>query len=787
VAATTPQCEPFEAVSAQLYHRSVLGILERLYRLWAEDGQDDELDFASKFRRLKSAHHQATQEERGLFVALQNTASQAQWNKVEDLFEEMVSNSDDIRSKGLDLAQQVWNQLEQHKFDDADALVHEHQEFVNLDHYESARYRKRVKHECQRQAALLAKRKAERAQELKRQTELKAKRQEALQKRRDEITAKLTEALRVSVHHADQVQMEIDPENLVDYSELKAAYVHQWLRERFDDPFPEAEQSSAVAEMHPSYLLRARAGSGKTSVIAAKARFLLEHESLDPDQLMILAFNTKAADEITKRISKEQGINTFDNARTFHSLAYQIVGQPKNILGNAKTGDTQEQTAFVQRLVRTVLNPLIKAQILLFFRQEIEELDEVGALLSDADYYTYRRSHVQDSLKGQPVKSVGEKWLADFLFENDIHYVYEPTYRWDTGQKGKYKPDFGIKHRGYWSVVIEHWGIDLDDRTQQVPPDWTKSWQDYRNQIDEKRDYWSRYNEMHPDKPVLLLESSEAERRKGREAFEAYLADLLTEAGIPLNPLSEAELYQRVVIDRIARFSKMCLGYIQKAKMQRLEPGEMAKKIADSQGIGLRKSSFLRVANNIYRRYEKELEKQDLTDFDGLMDAAIRKVHKYRGNCQFEIDKGRYVKLNELRWIMIDEYQDFSRLFFDLIDAIRTYNPSVRLFCVGDNWQAINGFAGSDLRYFNRFEEYIPNARIGLLRNNYRSAPEIVDNGNRFMQSKGDGSVAINRKVRGEIRVVPVDKEWIELRSSDQYADKRENDEIIEGLQPDSL
>jgi hypothetical protein len=242
VAATTPQCEPFEAVSAQLYHRSVLGILERLYRLWAEDGQDDELDFASKFRRLKSAHHQATQEERGLFVALQNTASQAQWNKVEDLFEEMVSNSDDIRSKGLDLAQQVWNQLEQHKFDDADALVHEHQEFVNLDHYESARYRKRVKHECQRQAALLAKRKAERAQELKRQTELKAKRQEALQKRRDEITAKLTEALRVSVHHADQVQMEIDPENLVDYSELKAAYVHQWLRERFDDPFPDCRK-----------------------------------------------------------------------------------------------------------------------------------------------------------------------------------------------------------------------------------------------------------------------------------------------------------------------------------------------------------------------------------------------------------------------------------------------------------------------------------------------------------------------------------------------------------------
>jgi DNA helicase-4 len=48
---------------------------------------------------------------------------------------------------------------------------------------------------------------------------------------------------------------------------------------------------------------------------------------------------------------------------------------------------------------------------------------------------------------------------------------------------------------------------------------------------------------------------------------------------------------------------------------------------------------------------------------------------------------------------MIDEFQDFSQMFFELIDAIRSQNVTTRVFCVGDDWQAINGFAGSDLRF----------------------------------------------------------------------------------------
>ena len=92
------------------------------------------------------------------------------------------------------------------------------------------------------------------------------------------------------------------------------------------------------------------------------------------------------------------------------------------------------------------MNPALLAQIYVFFRQEIKELEDAGAFLSEEKYYVYRRNHVQDSLGGQPVKSIGEKWIADFLFEHDIPYVYEHPRFWDDGHRGIYRPDFRPVH-----------------------------------------------------------------------------------------------------------------------------------------------------------------------------------------------------------------------------------------------------------------------------------------------------------------------------------------------------
>lgn len=99
----------------------------------------------------------------------------------------------------------------------------------------------------------------------------------------------------------------------------------------------------------------------------------------------------------------------------------------------------------------------------------------------------------------------------------------------------------------------------------------------------------------------------------------------------------------------------------------------------------------------------------------------------------------RFHQVRRLKHIMIDEYQDFSYLFFALTRAIRQLAPQAKLFAVGDDWQAINRFAGSDVNYFLNFAQVFPedSAHISLA-TNYRSVRKIVDYANRYMLTHYD-------------------------------------------------
>ncbi len=94
-----------------------------------------------------------------------------------------------------------------------------------------------------------------------------------------------------------------------------------------------------------------------------------------------------------------------------------------------------------------------------------------------------------------------------------------------------------------------------------------------------------------------------------------------------------------------------------------------------------------------------------------------------------------------LKYILVDEYQDFSYLFFSMIQAMRQVTPAAHLFVVGDDWQAINRFAGSDVNYFINFARYFPEDSINIpLMTNYRSDRRIVENANTYMLTNYDAA-----------------------------------------------
>ena len=154
----------------------------------------------------------------------------------------------------------------------------------------------------------------------------------------------------------------------------------------------------------------------------------------------------------------------------------------------------------------------------------------------------------------------------------------------------------------------------------------------------------------------------------------------------------------------------------------------------------------MNLAQVFYKSYLERLQATGEEDFGGVMQKAAEIVAA--GKTVFRRKSGSG-DLKRIRYVLIDEYQDFSELFHRLVQAIRGQNPRVRFFCVGDDWQAINGFAGSDLRFFQNFEQFFEDPRELPVATNYRSARTIVDVGNALMNGQGTPARA-HKKVTGE-------------------------------------
>ncbi|MBI1924409.1 UvrD-helicase domain-containing protein [Candidatus Poribacteria bacterium] len=525
------------------------------------------------------------------------------------------------------------------------------------------------------------------------------------------------------------------------------------------------EQSLAIAKTDQNLLLTARAGSGKTLTIGAKTVFLTGYENINPDEILILAFNKDAATEIQTRISRKYGLEDFRNARTFHSLAHQIVRpKPDSILFDEK-GDfsPRKQSRFVQKIAQQLMegNPEIKRKLYLYFRKELQEqeIERYRRYLNEKEYKLYRRNLRQVTLKGERVKSNGEKYIADFLFEHGIEYDYERVYYLEDRhlENRTYRPDFTLYRNN--DIVIEHWGIDESNPNQRLPDHWTQTWEDYYNGMQRKRNHWR-------ERGKILVETSIRDLYGGRKIFECVLKSRLERVGVICEKLSEEDIIKKIVTpESITRMTELFVQFIQRAKKNE-RTVEAIQRAIDENHYDERAQTFLEIANQVYKEYNAALTRHNKMDFDDLMVQAAQIINASRG--EVTLDSNGRVKIKDLKWILIDEYQDFSKLFNWLIQSIRNLNPNVRLFCVGDNWQAINGFAGSNLEYFDNFKALIENSGTADLLTNYRSDRRIIEKSNRLMEGRGHPSQP-SRTEEGEVDVFPIDDIYVDMERENQF------------------
>lgn len=538
----------------------------------------------------------------------------------------------------------------------------------------------------------------------------------------------------------------INKDWLVNFEAIKA----EWVCKNVSSDYLSDNQLAAIGDVSHNCLLRARAGSGKTTVLKQKIDLLLRKTAIQPNEILALAFNSSAANEIKRKIQKDFNHLSFSTSHTFHSLAYRICLAYKIVTPGNKVLKGLDKSLYVESLLKNEINPAVTTEIYQFFRSEMAELENLGSLLTKSDYYQLRRGSTYQTLKNEPVKSKGEKWIADFLFEHKIDYVYEKSWGAYSGDKQTlYHPDFSIKVGGKRTdVILEHWGIDEKGDDREVPEHWLKSWDQYHLDMKWKREYWRNHNTKYPDKPIVFIETSIRDMRGGRESFEATLKRKFNE--INVSPVKQPlEILENLVVrDQIPRLAKSIEMYIERAKKACLKPVDLDKKLASFKFKSEREEIFAKLATRTYRRYQDALTRENLLDFDDVMIKAVEKIHQEKGEISIQINPQLSILLKEVKWIMIDEYQDFSQLFYNLIDSLRSYNPKVKIFCVGDSWQAINGFAGSDLKFFDNFSDYFKSVTVLDLPDNYRSQSNIVDQANAFMKGKdGVPSVAKNHNL----------------------------------------
>lgn len=510
--------------------------------------------------------------------------------------------------------------------------------------------------------------------------------------------------------------------------ELKAKLIQEYFRKGFvneglmEHP-PDSEQAEAIGAFGQNILVSARAGSGKTATISAKVAFLCNKYDVKPEEILVLCFNSSAAENMRSKIV--QLVPTFEkNARTFHSWASFIVKPERNSLLFDDKGEfsTKQYSNFIKELLEKFSSKNIdfKEEVYDFFRDEDEVLDEsiseTKHFENEQDRYLYLRNKTLITLKGDTVKSKGEKWIADFLFEHGIDYRYEQRLFAKELGDVEYHPDFTVFANGK-KYIIEHWGINTESEEKRVPKHWRITWYEYKNEMEKKIRFFKE-NEQYAfiqtsikDIEYYLPYSEQ------RQNFEDNLKEKLVREGIKCEKRLKIELVNTVWEKQL--FTKMDLligqfiGWMQKLEWDKsyLE-NELSRGTYSS-----KQKHFCNIGLAIYEEYLKELNALGKIDFNMLVSQAACKIK----TGEFDVSQYKY--------LLIDEFQDFSQLFQNLVDAIIEKNSQCNLFCVGDSWQLINGFAGSDRKYFEQFAQKSKFKEISTC---YRSYRTIVDYGNAF-------------------------------------------------------
>lgn len=505
------------------------------------------------------------------------------------------------------------------------------------------------------------------------------------------------------------------------------------------------EQRMVIVSDDEYCLINAGAGSGKSTTIAAKAKYLIDKENVKPEEICMLSYTKKSAEDLEEKISAL--IDDKVKVSTFHSLGMNILRNmydyPIKVASEAEQRDIIieyiKQLFTNKEKLKTVIDsfPFMQNSKRYFFfpgfvnnyykfdsfedyfedykrRKYEKESKKADGIKQYINYRTFLNIESLNSIKGEKCKSKAEVNIANFLFKNGVEYTYERVLEERVEENKSYSPDFTIIHNGK-KYYIEYFGLSNCYINGEVVSEKIKKYEKIRRKKE-------KFQQLHPEYNFINLDYKiEIEDGKTKYYLDA-LEDELKRIGINLVEISDEEIFEQIISANVDaemfEFVKLVIRFIDIFKSMLIEDKdayfEKVKEHIDNDKIDFnyysqdineekqKRKQAIDILRDIYNFYENELVKRQMIDYSDMID----KTYKYI--------KTNPVRDYDFKYIIVDEYQDITLQRYLFIKALVEYF-NAKLISVGDDWQSIYSFQGAKVELFTKFSDYFTNANDGLL------------------------------------------------------------------------
>ena len=426
-------------------------------------------------------------------------------------------------------------------------------------------------------------------------------------------------------------------------------------------------QTEAVLTLDDVCVVVAGAGSGKTRIITARVEYLIKNNLAQPEEIIVLAFNKKAAEEISERLSA-RGVSGVE-VSTLHFQGLRIC--ETLITPSPPKGpflDENKRTYFFRSWIHEAMSdPELSKHIAVWVTEYRYPRVDGSKCKSLNEFYKSIPKSGYKTIIGERVKSHEEQRIADALFLFGIKYEYESYYKNSKGiEDRRYKPDFYLPE---YNIYLEHFGIGRDGSTAPFI-DTIK----YNSDIDLKR-------RRHKTERTQLVETYSYELNENDvfNVIQSKLADL----GIAIKPRPFANLRMETAFAKaVSRFGSLLERFLSLAKANQINEEDLKQRLNEYMGDRKRLEAFLRVYVKLYLDYERA---KDGLDFADMINMASRCLA---------------TSSQAFPWkhVIVDEFQDITKASFSLVEGLLKQQEDSMLLAVGDDWQSIYRFGGADIK-----------------------------------------------------------------------------------------